>query len=157
MDLRVARDCEVGAFGSIASITWHPNAQRGIPPGEIRARRLRSGASLVFHLALQVSWRPWFRPRKRNIWTVRRPRMTAGNHSRPRWMRGDYAWSRMRIEWRCWIQAPRPMWYTFVGLRTIHTFWRGRGAGRYRPVRQPHAFAMELAVLVKYVTQRTFR
>ena len=83
--------------------------------------------------------------------------MNVNNHFRPLWMRADCSWSRMRIAWRCLIRALRPIRFAIVGSSAIVAPAKRRTARRYRPIRYPHAFALEVAALVRYVTQHIIR
>ena len=93
--------------------TWRDSSVRDrSPPFQERSEARRPSCSAS-------SMEPRFRPRRRRIWTARRPRVYVNNHFRPRWMWGVCSWPRMRIAWWCWIRGPRPIWYALVGLRAI--------------------------------------
>ena len=87
-DLIAAQECEIGPIGAKVSIARHPNTRGGIPPGGIGVHHPRSGAGLVNRPIPLFPWSLRFRPRRRIMWTARRPRVNAYSHARPRWMWG---------------------------------------------------------------------
>lgn len=117
----------------------------------------RIAVRLANHLIPQFPWRPRFRPRNRGMWIMRRQRVNVSNYFRPLRMWGDCSCFPTGTA-RCrWTRAPRPIWFVFVGLRTIVASRGGRSAVRYRPIRYRRAFASGMAVSAKYVAQRMFR
>ena len=116
MVLTVVRSCAIGDIGVIVSITWRLSAHCGIRREGIGGHRPSIAARLENHPIPQSQWLSWYPDRKRNIWAARRSRGNANSSPRPHWMWGVCLWSQGRIARWCWIRAPRPTRFVFVGL-----------------------------------------